>query len=190
MEEQNKQSTPILTSDNLQVPQSIHSEAPQNAEATEGKGAVEPIETHVLTDDEAVAVAQAVIKPQVMQGQVVVEKRPEGRPTKYNDGMLQRAKSYLKTCTVQNKLPLIEELARILEIDDETISEWCNVNPEFSATIKRLRLLQKEKIILRGFGAKNPTFSIFMLKANHGMMETEKQVLVQDRDVKVSITRE
>lgn len=129
------------------------------------------------------------IKP--LEGQIV-ENKPKhpGQPTKFNEGVIKKAKDYLAFSLKNKNLPLIEELARICEVDSDTINNWTDKNEEFFGAIKRIKELQKERIILKGFSAKNPTFSIFMLKANHGMMETEKQVLIADRDMKVSITRE
>lgn len=159
-----------------------------------------------ITDEEAVAIAQAVVKqPLVQQGQLVEEPKKNlgGRPSKYNEGMLNKANKYIYKCLngepgfdkngkriIKQKLPLLEELARICGVDSETLMNWTKEDERFFDAIKRVKELQKERIIQKGFSATNPTFSIFMLKANHGMMETEKQVLVQDRDVKVSITRE
>jgi len=149
-------------------------------------------------EEEAIAIAVVQTAPKTQQGEIVEDKRGVGRPSKYNEGMLQKANSYLMECLMGEmkdekrtyKLPLIEELARLCEVDSETVMNWTQEDEQFFDTIKRIKELQKERIINKGFTAKNPTFSIFMLKANHGMMETEKQVLVQDRDVKVSITRE
>lgn len=170
----------------------VNTEAPQVEESSADETPVEPI-----TDEEAVAVAQAVTQP-VMQGQIVESKpkHPGGRPSKYNERMLKIAQDYLMKCRGdidgKPRMPFIEELAMLCNVDDKTINTWTEEenNTEFRATINKLKNLQKLRTIQRGFNAKNPTFAIFMLKANHGMMETEKQVLVADRDVKVSITRE
>lgn len=216
MEEQNNTSSPIVTSDNLQMPHScnqavaqdtngkplcVHGliiETPQpNVESLLRDGetkAVESVDTQVLTDEEAIAVAQAVVVQKPLQGQVVEEKRAVGRPSKFNAGMIEKAKDYYSLCSGKKdgkkRMPFMEELAIMCDVNDDTLYEWMSLNEEFSETISKLKTLQKLRVIQQGFGAKNPTFPIFMLKANHGMMETEKQVLVQDRDVKVSITRE
>jgi len=123
---------------------------------------------------------------QPIVGEIVEkEKKVMGRPSKYNDEILAKAKAYYHKClgNVDNKkrMPLLEELARILDVHGETMTEWEDEYPDFSETLKKIRQLQKERIIQTGFGAKNPTFSIFMLKANHGMMETEKRVLAGER---------
>lgn len=134
--------------------------------------------------------APAVVQEILQQPVEIVEKRRRGQPTKYNEGMLQKAKKYLEFSLHNKNLPLIEELARICEVDTDTINNWSNEDDNFFGAIKRIKELQKERIILKGFGAKNPTFSIFMLKANHGMIETEKQIQETDRSINVNITRE
>lgn len=134
--------------------------------------------------------APAVVQEIIQQPVEIVEKRRRGQPTKYNEGMLQKAKKYLEFSLHNKNLPLIEELARICEVDTDTINNWSNEDDNFFGAIKRIKELQKERIILKGFGAKNPTFSIFMLKANHGMIETEKQIQETDRSINVNITRE
>ena len=134
--------------------------------------------------------APAVVQEIIQQPVEIVEKRRRGQPTKYNEGMLQKAKKYLEFSLHNKNLPLIEELARLCEVDTDTINNWSNESYEFFGAIKRIKELQKERIILKGFSAKNPTFSIFMLKANHGMIETEKQIQETDRSINVNITRE
>lgn len=190
-----------IKSDNIVNPEQIELSKTVPTVA-EGKIIQQPDEKTQLTNDEVVAVVQVVSKP--IQGEVVTQQEKQlGRPSKFNEGMIQKAKDYLAECMIgteivnkkgekvrTKKLPLIEELARLCGVDGDTIVEWCSKNEDFSAAIKAIKNLQKERIILKGFSASNPTFSIFMLKANHGMMETEKQVLIADRDVKVSITRE
>lgn len=136
-------------------------------------------------------------KEEAIQGEIVEDKpkHPGGRPSKYNEGMLKIAKDYLfesmKGETYKDKhgvekrrlkMPLLEELARLCGVHGETLTEWEKEYTEFSETLKMLRELQKERIIQRGFGMGNPTFAIFMLKANHGMMETEKRILSGERN--------
>lgn len=155
-----------------------------------------------ITDEEVIAVTQAVMQPAI-QGQIVETKHPGGRPSKYNEGMYRIAQEYYISCiegeVVKNnkgemvrrkKMPLIEELARLCDVDHETLENWTKDNEEFFALYKKIKSHQRESLINRGFQMKNPTFAIFLLKAQHGMMESEKQILVADRDVKVSITRE
>jgi len=121
-------------------------------------------------------------------------KHPGGRLSKYNEGMIQKAQGYLDKCLGKvdgkRRLPLIEELARICEVDSDTITNWANkkdeegnlVNEEFFGLYKKIKNFQKEVLIQRGLTMKNPTFAIFLLKAQHDMIETEKRLLGADKN--------
>jgi hypothetical protein len=102
-----------------------------------------------------------------------------GRPTKYHDGIIALAEEYLRSCSRENTtLPTVEGLALHLEVDDDTINEWAKEHEEFSATIKKLKAKQKAQLMDDGlYGGKevNSTMAIFLLKVNHGMVETTRQ---------------
>lgn len=162
---------PVLTSDNITNPQAIPETTPQSTPIVDNS-ADQPQNTEPL------------------QGEVVENKpkHPGGRPSKYNEAMLQKAKDYYDLCRGKTdgkkRMPFIEELAMECDVDDKTINTWTNEpdNTEFRATIEKLKNLQKLRTVQQGYGAKNPTFAIFMLKANHGMVETEKRILAGERD--------
>ena len=103
---------------------------------------------------------------------------PEGRPTEYKPEYIQQIEEYLQTCgREQTKLPKRVDVALLLDCDDETLIEWGEKYPEFSATLKKVDHLQKSELMDDGmFGGKeiNPGMAIFLLKANHGMVETER----------------
>ena len=109
-----------------------------------------------------------------------------GRPTKYYDGMIDIAKKYIYSCgREQTEMPTIEGLAEILNVDDERIGEYAEKHPEFHATIKRLKAKQKTQLMNDGmYGGKkvNSPMAIFLLKANHGMIETERKLLIGDKE--------
>ena len=102
------------------------------------------------------------------------------------------ASDYLRTCgRYQTKLPKISEFCReYVGADEETVVErWLEGKqlPEGANTdklrgaIKRVRHAQKEELQDDGlFGGKecNVAMAIFLLKANHGMVETSRQELV------------
>ena len=109
-----------------------------------------------------------------------------GRPTKYDPSFIRIAKEYIDSCGREaTELPTIEGLALRLGIDDEQISIYSKEYPEFSATIKELMMKQKAQLINDGaYGGKdiNSGMMIFLLKANHGMIETEKKILSNDKE--------
>lgn len=115
------------------------------------------------------------------------------RPSTYdqNKDYNKLADEYLATCgREQTKLPKISEFCReYVGADDDTVSAWlegkqipegANIE-ELSASIKRIKDAQKEELQDDGlFGGKetNVAMAIFLLKANHGMVETSRQELV------------
>ncbi len=126
----------------------------------------------------------------------------EGRPTKYNEEILQKANVYLESFIFPKEIeievqidkkdgqaiygmkkfpnpklsavPYIEELAFELEVDDDTIVEWAKIYPDFSATIKRVKQLQKVRLLDKTLDKFSATGAIFQLKVNHAMIETNR----------------
>lgn len=98
------------------------------------------------------------------------------RPTKYDDSVLRLTQVYIDSCNrEQTELPTIEGLALTLQVDDDTIVEWAKIHKEFSAAIKQLKSKQKNQLMNDGlYGGKeiNTAMAIFLLKANHGLVET------------------
>lgn len=101
------------------------------------------------------------------------------------------ADEYLATCgREQTKLPKISEFCReYIGADEDTVELWVkgeNLPKDADTTqligsIKRIRYAQKEELMDDGlFGGKetNVAMAIFLLKANHGMVETSRQELV------------
>ncbi len=125
-----------------------------------------------------------------MNDKQIVKRKP-GRPTKYRDHFPQVVEEYLKTVgREQTELPTVEGLALELGVDDTTILKWGEDNPEFLATIKHLKHKQKNQLMNDGmYGGKevNSTMAIFLLKVNHGMIETEKRILSGDQDAPIQI---
>lgn len=114
-----------------------------------------------------------------------------GQPTKYSEEMQKEADAYIDDCIRSGEIPYIEELALRLGVDDTTLINWMNrkddkeelVNPIFFATYKRIKTLQKLRLMKGSVTNKlNPVSSIFQLKVNHGMIETEKKILLGDKE--------
>lgn len=88
-------------------------------------------------------------------------------------------------------VPWVEELALALKINDNTVVTWANKkkldaageptdeyeHPEFHETYQTIKMLQKLRLQQRVMGRFNPSGAIFLLKANHGLIETEKKVI-------------
>lgn len=97
------------------------------------------------------------------------------RRTEYTEeDAIKLISGYLEIKMKSNKTPYIEEFATtVMNCDDETVLEYAKRWPEFSATLKMLKTFQKFRL-LEGEGS----MAIFQLKANHGMIETERKMLV------------
>lgn len=104
--------------------------------------------------------------------------------------MIQTAKAYITSCSREaTELPTMEGLSSKLEVDDDTLVEWAKQNTEFSATIKELKSKQKNQLVNDGlYGGKevNQAMAIFLLKANHEMIETDRH-LVENKDMMINL---
>lgn len=105
-----------------------------------------------------------------------------GRPTDYSAEKLKIAKQYLQDCWGDDSIPYIEALAYKLDITRETVYQWSKDDEnkkQFSYTVKRIEDLQRLRLLQRS-NAKDAFTpgQIFQLKANHGMIETERKMLV------------
>lgn len=86
-------------------------------------------------------------------------------------------------------VPFLEELCDedYLDIDEDTLTNWTlhahdqERHAELIGAIKTLMMRQKGFLKKRVLGDKNPTGGIFLLKANHGMVEAEKKILVGEK---------
>ena len=100
------------------------------------------------------------------------------RPSKYDPAMIKKVGEYLSTCSrEQTKLPKRIDVALLLGVDDETLIEWGKKHPEFSATLKRVDAMQMSQLIddgIYGTGQVSAAMCIFLLKANHGLIETDR----------------
>jgi hypothetical protein len=104
-------------------------------------------------------------------------KLKRGRPTKYSTNIPKQVIDYIDNCIVNKIFPTIEGLSVELGIGSRTVYDWEQVHEDFSQTLGKLRDVQKQLLITNGLtGGYNTRFSIFLLKAAHGM--TEKEPLI------------
>lgn len=106
---------------------------------------------------------------------------PAGQPTKYTPQVIETINQYLKDAIPQNmKIPTVEGIALKLGISRDTLYEWAKVHEEFSDTLGKLKMMQKEALIETGiFGGKeiNATIIGLLLKVNHDMVEVNRTEL-------------
>ena len=107
---------------------------------------------------------------------------PTGVKDKWNYGMVDKVLEYYEECLSNTEaIPFIEELAlQKLGVDDETVWKWGKRYPRMNNALKKVKKLQRmrlEQIALSKLKG-NPIGAIFLLKTNHGYVETEKKQLV------------
>ena len=119
-------------------------------------------------------------------------KHAGGRPTLYTPEVIIEINKYLIEAVPQNmKIPTIEGIALRLGISRDTLYEWAKQHKEFSDTLDKLKMMQKEALIETGiFGGKeiNATIIALLLKVNHDMIETEKKIFSGDDKSPLTIT--
>lgn len=114
------------------------------------------------------------------------------RPTKLTKEVVDKAIAYYDSKKLAKETPFVEELAiYYLDIDRHTVNDWCNkaddkkylkgvsanqraLLQQFSSTIKRLADMQLLFLKIRGLKDKGNAMAIFLMKANHNMVETNR----------------
>jgi hypothetical protein len=108
-------------------------------------------------------------------------KRPVGRPTIYNSSYVDKLEEYLREAIPENMdIPTVEGYALKVGKLKGTLYEWAKKHPEFNDALKKLKQTQKQHLIKIGiFGGKevNATIVALLLKVNHNMIETQKNIV-------------
>lgn len=103
-----------------------------------------------------------------------------GRPTEYNEEILNKAKEYLESCTDTDKgvkLPSIEGLARYLQIARSTLYLWEKEHQDFSDILEDIKTEQAERLINNGLsGNYNSTITKLILTKHGYSDKTESDV--------------
>lgn len=128
--------------------------------------------------------------------QHVKDRHIGGRPCGFcenKESVLKKAYEYIDKCynSKPQQMPFIEELALILDVDEDTIGNWAKKkigeteeleHPQFFGIYKKLNVMQKLFLQKRTLGRFNPTGAIALLKWHHGMIETSKQILAGSKE--------
>lgn len=108
---------------------------------------------------------------------------PGGRPTKYDPIYVQKAREYLEDKTARDDVPWIEEFARSIGTVRQNLHNWSKEHQEFFDAINEIEEFQRVQLMKKAVnGEAVPAPAIFLLKANHGMIETEKRILAGDKE--------
>lgn len=121
-------------------------------------------------------------------------KNPAGRPSKYSEEMVEKAREYLDSCVdsitdhgITVNLPTIYGLARYINVNRDTLYEWAKHNPIFSDTLRDIEEEQAQRLLNNGLsGAYNSTIAKLILSSNHGMKE-RTDTTTNDKDIPTPI---
>lgn len=120
-----------------------------------------------------------------------------GRPTKYKEAYITKAREYINECQDEEveelsgvsakgtelyrtklkvNLPTIEGFAVYLGVDKTSLYEWAKKEPKFSHALEIIKSEQQKRLINRGLSWDyNPTIAKLMLSSNHNMREKTEQ---------------
>lgn len=113
---------------------------------------------------------------------------PAGRPTKYDPSFVEKVEDYILSLN-DTEIPLKEDFAYRIGVDDDTLDNWGKKYPEFFGALKRIMQRQKIQLINDGiYGGKevNPTITKLLLQNNHGMKE-RTDTTTNDKDLPTPI---
>ena len=126
-----------------------------------------------------------------------------GRPTKYTPDLVDKVYEYLDTCkqTVEDyvktdgeksqsyqriihaNIPKRTGLAGYLKVNQETLTEWGKIYPDFSAALDEVDRQQHDRLVEGGLnGDFSPVITKLMLSNNHGYREKSEV----DNNVKIN----
>lgn len=95
-----------------------------------------------------------------------------GRPTKYKREFIKEADNYLIECKNARKIPFLEEFAERLRVSTDSLKRWSEANEDFCGAVDRI--MDHQRLTLKTLGIKSPSVIIFLLKSDHGMIETDR----------------
>jgi hypothetical protein len=119
------------------------------------------------------------------------------RPTEYKKSYIAKANEYLAASEdeytefhkirsnsdksadgydrlVRVNLPTIEGFALYIKHDTDTLLEWGKIYPEFSVALRKIKSIQKQRLISSGLsGDYSPVIAKLILSSNHGMRERQ-----------------
>jgi hypothetical protein len=94
-----------------------------------------------------------------------------GRPTLYREGM---AEEWLRL--IEHEEHSITSACHQLGFTTETLGEWKHKYKDFSYAYKKAKAIDKDILQRKALSNEyNPTMAMFLLKANHGMIEADKR---------------
>ena len=96
-----------------------------------------------------------------------------GRPTEYTEDLPDKLRAYAKDCLSKKRIPWLEEFCHMNEVSERTLRDWNKTYDEMLDAHDYLMMIQK-MILKQLCISKGGAGPIFLLKANHGMIETDR----------------
>lgn len=109
----------------------------------------------------------------------MAKKKPVGRPPLFKTpkDLEDKLDEYIEECNEQGKPFLLIGFANFLKVH-RTILDGYDDKPEFSDTIKRIKQIAEEALVVGGLtGNYNASMSIFLAKNNHNYKDKHEQEL-------------
>ncbi len=134
-------------------------------------------------------------------------KKPFGRPSEYKIEYNDKVDEYLLLHQDQEKqvvkqssekyelfdnklvvdLPTIEGFAHFIKVNKTTLYEWDKKYPDFSNSLDKIRLEQRNRLINNGLsGDYNSTIAKLILSSNHGMNEKTEQSVITEQNININ----
>ena len=101
------------------------------------------------------------------------EKKPVGRPSKYNESLQEQAEAYLYNWMERDSVPSRVGLCVWLGIVKSTSQEWERDYPEFSATLSAVETLQEYVTVNKGITGEFNSTIVKLILANHGYSDKQ-----------------
>ena|SRR3990167_3954161 len=124
---------------------------------------------------------------------------PAGRPSEYNEKVLQKAKEYIASCKDSSKevnLPTLEGLSLYLKINRDTLYDWKGKYDEFSDILGEIMFEQGKRLIDKGLSGKYNSTIAKLLLSKHGYKdqvglsgEGEGEPIRMEADVTATINK-
>lgn len=115
-----------------------------------------------------------------------------GRPIEWTKDKIECVAKELEAWFHADELNMFYKgfFARRPDVHPDLISKFSSVNDVFRETIKKLEILQQERLIRHGSArGQNPAMHIFLLKANHGYKDVQHVEATQDITTKDTTTQ-
>lgn len=108
--------------------------------------------------------------------------------TQSTDDILNIGRQTLNSLLASGQLVTLYNWSSACNISDSYLTELGKTHSEINELIKEFKVAQEHQLESNGLSGKfNSIMSIFLLKAKHGYMETDKRILTGDKDNPVTI---